>query len=306
MNKMYFLLTNDVELTSLALNREDPSIADEIYKVGLPRLLDLYSKHDVEATFFFTGNIVEIKPELVDMVKDHDHEIGCHGYHHNSQEGFDMLPYDKQVEYLSKSKRIIEDVSGRIESFRSPELRINKETVKALEVTGFKIDSSVASQRFDGPFSFGTKEKMKWMRAPRKPYYLSYNSPFTSGKSKILEIPISALIIPYIGTTMRIMPSVIKVIQKMLFHEAKNGKPIVFLFHPNECLDSTHIERTKSAQGISSIFRDTIRQKLKLMNMGKAAIKLMEGIIKDAKGCGFEFVSVKHYSRIWAGGQRFR
>lgn len=302
---MYFLLTNDVELTSLALNREDNSIADEICKVGLPRLLDLYSKYDIEATFFFTGNIVEIKPELVDMAKDHGHEVGCHGYHHNSQEGFDTLPYDKQVEYLSKSKKIIEDVSGRIESFRSPELRINKETVKALEVTGFKIDSSVASQRFDGPFSFGTKEKMKWLFAPRKPYYLSYNSPFTRGESKILEIPISALIIPYIGTTMRIMPSMIKVIQKMLFYEAKSGdKPIVFVFHPNECLDFTLVERTKSAQGISSIFRDTVRQKLKLMNMGKTAIKLMEEIIKDAKNKGFVFMSVEEYKMLYVGLER--
>ena len=96
------------------------------------------------------------------------------------------------------------------------------------------------------------------------------------------------------------MPSIIKVIQKMLFYEAKSGnKPIVFLFHPNECLDFTHVERTKSAQGISSFFRDTVRQKLKLMNMGKAAIKLMEGIIKDAKDKGFEFVSVKEYYNMY-------
>ena len=299
----YFLITNDVELTSIPLNREDASIANEIYEVGLPRLLDLYSQYNIESTFFFTGNIAEIKPKLIEMVMDRGHEVGCHGYHHNSMEGFDTLSYNKQVEYLLKSKRIIENIAGTIVSFRSPELRIGKNTVKALETSGFKIDSSIASQRFDGPFSYGTKEKLKWMIAPRKPYYLSYESPFKRGKSKILEIPISALIIPYIGTTMRIMPSIIKLIQKILFYEAKQEKPIVFLFHPNECLEVTHVERTRSANGFLSIFRDTVRQELKLINLGNNAIDLLEKIIKSAKNAGFHFVSIKHYSEIWGSNE---
>jgi len=294
---MNFLLTNDVELTSIPLNRESLSIADEIYECGLPRLIELYSRYDIHSTFFFTGNIVEVKPELIDMVKDHGHEVGCHGYHHSSLEGFDSVSYETQVKYMKKSKKIIEDVAGRIEAFRSPELRINKDTVRALEKTGFKIDSSVASQRFDGPFSFGTKEKMKWLFAPRKPYYMSYKSPFKRGDSEILEIPISALLIPYIGTTMRMMPTFIKLIQKILFMEAKMEKPIVFLFHPNECLDFTTVERMKNASGFSSIFRDTIRQQLKLKNLGAYSIRLLEEIIKDGIDYGFEFESVSSYKR---------
>ena len=52
---MYFLMTNDVEAHSLSLNREDPGTVDLVHKVGLPRLLDLLSRHDVSGTFYFTG-----------------------------------------------------------------------------------------------------------------------------------------------------------------------------------------------------------------------------------------------------------
>ena len=84
---MYFLMTNDVEAHSLSLNREDPKTVDLVYKVGLPRLLDLLSKHDVSSTFYFTGMFAEASPESVELVRDHGHEIGCHGYAQTPAEG---------------------------------------------------------------------------------------------------------------------------------------------------------------------------------------------------------------------------
>ncbi|OEU57323.1 MAG: hypothetical protein BA871_16420 [Desulfuromonadales bacterium C00003096] len=44
--KMYFLMTNDVESFSIPLNKLDIETAKEVYEVGLPRLLDLYARHD--------------------------------------------------------------------------------------------------------------------------------------------------------------------------------------------------------------------------------------------------------------------
>ena len=106
------------------------------------------------------------------------------------------MSYEEQLSELKKAKRIIESLAGTIESFRAPALRLNEDTLRALEETGFQSDSSVASQRFDGPFTFGSKKKLKWMVAPRKPYFLSYESITREGDSKILEIPISASDIP--------------------------------------------------------------------------------------------------------------
>ena len=45
-------MTNDVETTSLELNRPADFMAEKVKNVGLPRLIDLYAKYDVESTFF--------------------------------------------------------------------------------------------------------------------------------------------------------------------------------------------------------------------------------------------------------------
>jgi hypothetical protein len=132
-----------------------------------------------------------------------------------------MLGYEEQVEELKIAKDVIEAAAGRIESFRAPMLRINEATVRALEETGFQSDSSVASQRFDGPLTFGSKKKLKWLIAPRKPYMLSYDSVVKSGSSNILEIPISAAIFPFIGTTMRISPIITRVVQNVCITSLK-------------------------------------------------------------------------------------
>jgi hypothetical protein len=101
---MHFLMTNDVESFSIPRNREDSEITKQIYEVGLPRLLDLLSKHDIQSTFYFTGMFAEQSPESVELVKEHGHEIGCHGYDHSPQRAFDVLSYEEQVNELKKGK----------------------------------------------------------------------------------------------------------------------------------------------------------------------------------------------------------
>ena len=233
-------MTNDVESFSIPLNRLDHDTAKEVYKVGLPRLLDIYARHDIKCTFYFTGEIAEIIPEAVELVLDHGHDIGCHGYDHSHEKAFDEMSFQEQVEELKKAKSVIEAIAGTIHDFRAPALRINKHTIRALEETGFNTDSSIASQRFDGPLTFGSKKKLKWLVAPRFPYFLSHDSVVKkTGNSKILEIPIAALVFSYIGTTMRVSPLILRYLEKVLFAESfMTDRPLVFLFHPNECLDA--------------------------------------------------------------------
>jgi peptidoglycan/xylan/chitin deacetylase (PgdA/CDA1 family) len=299
---MYFLMTNDVESFSIPLNKLDAETVKEVYEVGLPRLLDLYARHDIKCTFYFTGMFAEQSPESVELVKGHGHEIGCHGYDHSPEKAFDVLSYDEQVNELKKAKSAIEKLAGSIESFRAPMLRINEATVRALEETGFRSDSSVASQRFDGPLTFGSKKKLKWLVAPRKPYMISHDSVVKSGSSNILELPISAALIPFIGTTMRISPLITKIVQKYLYRESKRtDKPIVFLFHPNECLDMGDeiITTRRTSNPFEYLFADVIRHKLKLKNLGLASLRLLDEVLTSAKEYGFEFVSVNEYRKLY-------
>jgi len=300
---MYFIFTNDVELIDLGTNQENPRIAEEVHKVGIPRLLDLCAKYDVESTFYFTGNFVEKSPESIDLVLSQGHEVGCHSYSHARSESLDILPLERQIEVIGRAKKIIEKTTGKeIVSFKAPELRINQYTVRALEKLNFKYDSSVSPQRFDGPFSYGFRYKIQWLFAPRKPYYLSYDSPFQRGNSNVLEIPVSAFILPYIGTLMRSSNALLKMVEKYLFWEAKDGeKPILFIFHPNECLDYTERKRFVYEKKITSGVKDKLRQDMKLKVVGKEALDLMEEVLKRAKRYGFEFVSTKRFGEIWKG-----
>jgi peptidoglycan/xylan/chitin deacetylase (PgdA/CDA1 family) len=297
-------MTNDVECFSFEHNRYEPSVAQKVLKQGLPRLLDLYDKYDVNATFFYTGKIVEIEPEVIDIVKERgNHEIGCHGYSHELEYGFDILSLKHQQQHIRRAKRIIEEETNmKIISFRAPAARINKFTIIALENTGFKIDSSICSQRFDGPLSFGAKGKMNWLFAHRLPYHPSKTNPYLNGDSKILELPISALFLAFIGTTMRISIQLTKTLQKTLTWESKrNNKPLIFLMHPNEVIDQTKNETVNYKRGktiTQRFFADSLRQKLKLRCLGIYALKRLEKIIKYSKEQNMEFKSCDEYKKI--------
>ena len=298
---MYFLMTNDVESFSIPLNKLDPDTAKEVYKIGLPRLLDVYAKHDIKCTFYFTGRMAEMVPEAVELVVEHGHDFGCHGYDHSSDRAFDLMGLDEQIAEMTKAKDVLERLAGKISDFRAPALRINEYTIKALEQTGFNTDSSIASQRFDGPLTFGSKKKLKWLVAPRFPYHPSYDSIVKKGNSKILEIPLSAFVFPYIGTTMRVSPTISKFLEKFMFAESmRTEKPIVFLFHPNECLDAKiGVKRAKrGGNAIEHIFADVIRHKLKLRNLGVKAVNLIDDVIGRAKDRGFEFLTVQEYRML--------
>jgi len=197
---------------------------------------------------------------------------------------------------------ILEKEVGEIQSFRAPALRINSDTIKMLEKLGFKTDSSVAPQRFDGPLSFGSKRKLNWLFAKRKPYLTDCRNPYKQGKSNILEIPISAFLFPHIGTFMRISPALDKILSRMLlFESVLTGKPVVFDIHPNECIcesgDFNINRRTRNF--LSYFFADLLRSGLKRRNLGKKAIGLLEREVVYAKQHGFQFVTCSEFREIY-------
>ena len=73
------------------LNRPSPDTAREVCEVGFLRLLDVYAKTDRRCKFYFTGKVVEMVPEAAQLVLDHGHEIGCHGYDHSPDRAFDLM-----------------------------------------------------------------------------------------------------------------------------------------------------------------------------------------------------------------------
>jgi len=304
-NKMqkYALFTNDVETTSIWFNALRDKTGLKVLKEGMPLLLDIYAKYNIQSTFFFTGYIAKLYPEIVKMILPYDHEVGSHSMSHLKENGHDVTSLDKQKSMLEDSKKLLEDISGKeVISFRAPALRVNEYTAPALLETGYKIDCSVASQRFDMFFSFGGLKKLKWLTAPRLPYRTSGKSLFKKGKSHLVEVPLSATVFPYVGTTMRIFPEITRIQRNLLHWETKtNGKPIVFDIHPNEFIDESNEPRTierRSGNPINYFIQDFLRSKLKIKNLGIKAAPLYESQIEFFKNRNYQFCTLREYCRL--------
>lgn len=303
MNKRYSLMTNDVETTSILNHKLSDKAGEYVLKQGMPRLLELYAKYDVKATFFFTGYIARLYPEVVKMILPFGHEVGSHGYSHQVYHAFDVLSLEEQKEHLKKSKEILENITGKeVISFRAPAARVNNNTVKALLETGFKVDSSISSQRLDMFMSFGAIKKLNWLTAPRLPYFTSQENIFKKGDSELFEVPISAFGFPYIGTFMRIAPGLNRTTRNLLHLETKiNNRPFIFLTHPNEFIDEESDGEDIQKRGnsyISYLLGDLLRHRLKVKNLGKKALPILEKELIFFKEHNYKFVTMKDYYQL--------
>ena len=118
----------------------------------------------------------------------------------------------------------------------------------------------------------------------------------------MLEAPISAMVFPYIGTFMRIAPTLNRITRRVLYWESLcTGRQFVFLTHPNEFIDeeqeTTEIER-RGSNYISYLLGDVIRHKLKIKNLGEKALPIYEKELAFFQKKGFEFITCKElYNR---------
>lgn len=297
------LITNDVETTSILNHKLRDKTGEFVLNQGMPRLLDLYDKYGVKATFFYTGHIARLYPDVVKMACNRGHEVGSHGLTHEVSQAFDVLTPEQQLDHLRQSKQILEDIIGdEVVSFRAPAARVDERFPMIMKEAGFKVDSSVASQRFDMMFSFGALKKLHWITAPRKAYFVREDNIFKKGNSDVLEAPISAMVFPYIGTFMRIAPTLNRITRRVLYWESLcTGRQFVFLTHPNEFIDeeqeTTEIER-RGSNYISYLLGDVIRHKLKVKNLGEKALPIYEKELAFFQKKGFEFITCKElYNR---------
>lgn len=307
--KKLSLITNDVEMTSLWNHCLSEKTGEVVLKEGMPLLLDTYAKFNVKATFFFTGDIAKLFPEIVRMILPYGHEVACHGLNHESDKAFDLLSLNEQIDNLRRSKEILGNIAGyEVISFRAPALRVNEFTPQALAKTGFEIDSSVAPQRVDMFLSFGSKRKLKWLTAPRKPYFTRHDDLSKAGTGEIFEIPVSSFLLPYSGTTMRISPLLTKVTRSILNIESNLfSHPLLFLIHPNELIDEEieikHIKR-RGKNYISYLLGDKVRYQLKLKNLGIKALPLLIDQLEFLREKKFSFITCRDYYNETIGGNK--
>ncbi len=186
-------------------------------------------------TFFFPANSAEMLADHVRTLPGEGHEVGCHGLTHEPDEQYGHLPLAQQQRLLTEATERIAAVLGwRPTSFRSPTFKISGDTVRVLGELGYRADVSINSQRFP---VFGS-DIYNWrpLLAPRRPYHPSLRDAFAPGDAILWEIPVSAWMLPFVSNTERLLGlGFIRMLFRLLHAESRlTGKPIVFMFHPEE------------------------------------------------------------------------
>ncbi|PHH88154.1 hypothetical protein CDD83_7891 [Cordyceps sp. RAO-2017] len=77
--------------------------------VGTERLLKLFAKYDIKATWFIPGHSLESFPEEMARVRDAGHELGLHGYSHENPTA---MTASQQRDVMDKSWRLLADFCG--------------------------------------------------------------------------------------------------------------------------------------------------------------------------------------------------
>ena len=151
----------------------------KIFK-GIDIILDLLNKHNISATFFVVGEILQHDPELIDKIISNDHEIAFHTMHHDRVDSLNFS--NKFDDELKEFKKLTNDKS---KGFRAPTFSLNEKSsfiIKMLEKYNYIYDSSIMPAKTS---MYGNPN------ADKKPYKItSENLENNSENGKLWEFPL--------------------------------------------------------------------------------------------------------------------
>ncbi|HKS56635.1 MAG TPA: XrtA system polysaccharide deacetylase [Steroidobacteraceae bacterium] len=141
------------------------------------RLLEIFSRHGVRATFFVLGWVAQRTPALIRELHRAGHEIACHGLTHELV--YKQTPGLFRSETL-ESKNALEDLIGaRVRGYRAASYSITAQSLWALDILhelGFDYDSSIFPVRHD---LYGIPGASR--------------QPFKVANGRLLEVPLTTL-----------------------------------------------------------------------------------------------------------------
>lgn len=114
------------------------------------RVLELFQRHDVRATFFILGWVAERVPALVRDIAAAGHEIASHGFGH---ERLTTISRAQFRDGITRTKHLLEDISGSaVQGYRAPSYSIGPTTLWAhdeLRDAGYRYSSSIVPIHHD-------------------------------------------------------------------------------------------------------------------------------------------------------------
>ncbi|NWD06885.1 polysaccharide deacetylase family protein [Pseudomonas gingeri] len=105
------------------------------YREGIPRMLDLWDRHDVKVTCHMIGDAVKRNPALARDIVARGHEASGHGPHWSSQ--FAMSRDEERI-FLQQSASMLQEVTGQpVTGYNANWLRRGPNTLSLLQELGY-------------------------------------------------------------------------------------------------------------------------------------------------------------------------
>jgi polysaccharide deacetylase family protein (PEP-CTERM system associated) len=214
------------------------------------RLLELFARRDVRATFFVLGWVAERQPDLIREVADAGHEIGSHGYAHR------LITHQTPEQFaadLERSRDVLRAITGHDpRGYRAPSFSVTAKTLWATDEMGrqgLAYDSSVFPVGFHPDYGIGD--------APLTPY---------RHPGGLLEVPMGVATVrgrrvPCSGGGyFRLLPYAVT--RRLIRRANDEGRPVVFYLHPWEVdpgQPRVALPRTKAIRHYTNLDRTLAR-----------------------------------------------
>lgn len=147
-------------------------------EANMDRILALFERHGVRATFFTLGWIAERYPQVVRRIVAGGHELASHGYGHLRASDQTRAEFANDIR---SAKALLEDIGGQaVLGYRAPSFSIGSANLWALDElldAGYRYSSSIYPIAHD---HYGMPE------APRFAFY-------PNGPDGLLEVPITTV-----------------------------------------------------------------------------------------------------------------
>jgi polysaccharide deacetylase family protein (PEP-CTERM system associated) len=193
-------------------------------EANMDRILALFERHGVRATFFTLGWIAERYPQVVKRIVAGGHELASHGYGHLRASDQTRAEFANDIR---SAKALLEDIGGQaVLGYRAPSFSIGRANLWALDElleAGYRYSSSIYPIAHD---HYGMPE------APRFAFY-------PNGPDGLLEVPITTVQLLKRnlpaggGGYFRLLPYALSRWMMAKVNQA-DRQPALFYFHPWE------------------------------------------------------------------------
>ena len=147
-------------------------------EANMERILGLFERHQVRATFFVLGMVAERFPHIVNDIVDAGHELASHGWSHVRVTQQEPPAFRDDV---SRTRKFLEDLGGvSVQGYRAASYSIGRDNLWALDVLaeeGYRYSSSIYPIHHD---LYGMPEAPRFAFHPR-------------GDDGILEVPVTTV-----------------------------------------------------------------------------------------------------------------